>query len=386
MRDTKHTFLKLDKLQSEIETWFQQSSAHGEWSSNGKEITAAWLKEGLKPRSITRNIKWGTPVPLPGYEDKVIYAWFDACIGYISITANYTNDWKKWWQNPDNVQLYQFLGKDNVAYHTVIFPGSPIGTRDTWTTLHHLSTTEYLTYEGGKFSKSRGIGVFGDSAQKTGVHSDVWRYYLISHRPEAGDTEFNWDSFISANNNILLKNLGNFVSRVIKFVNSKNFNNIVPDYTQYHETYLVIIIAILKPLKSMLRLSTVLSISQQGNLFLQSNGLDNKFAVNEPLKCGAVIGLAVNLIHLLASLISPFMPDTAKTMNEQLRSEPLQIPDFWKGDSIKTGHEIGKVAFLFSNLKAEKGSGWRGLLSKRMPQEKRQRKHQRVPKQQQRRN
>ncbi|KAJ5097205.1 hypothetical protein N7456_007926 [Penicillium angulare] len=371
-RDTKHTFLELDKLQSEIESWFQHSSAHGEWSNNGKEITAAWLKDGLKPRSITRDIKWGTPVPLPGYEDKVIYAWFDACIGYISITANYTNDWKKWWQNPDDVQLYQFLGKDNVPYHTVIFPGSQIGTRDTWTKLHHLSTTEYLTYEGGKFSKSRGIGVFGDSAQKTGVPPDVWRYYLISHRPETSDTEFNWDSFISANNNILLKNLGNFVSRVIKFVNSKNFNNIVPDYTQYHESsfdtrkeqinsLLGDYNRKLEAVKIRAALSTVLSISQQGNLFLQSNGLDNKLAANEPLKCRAVIGLAVNLIHLLASLISPFMPDTANSMNEQLRSEPLQIPEYWKGDSIKPGHQIGKATFLFSNLKVEKASEWRGL-------------------------
>lgn len=371
-RDTKHIFLKLDKLQPEIESFFQHSTTHGAWSSNGKEITSAWLKEGLKPRSITRDMKWGTPVPLPGYEDKVIYAWFDACIGYVSITANYTDQWQKWWHNPDDVQLYQFLGKDNVAYHTVIFPGSQIGTRDTWTKLHHLSTTEYLTYEGGKFSKSRGIGVFGDSAQKTGVGSDVWRYYLVSHRPETGDTEFNWDAFISANNNLLLKNLGNFVSRVVKFVNSKNFNNIIPDYTQYHEPSFDIwkeqvneLLADyndkMNAVKLRGALASVLSISQQGNGFLQSNGLDNKLAENEPLKCAAVIGLAVNLIHLLASIISPFMPDTANSMNTQLQTEPLPIPDHWNSSSIKPGHQIGKAAYLFSNIKPEKGQEWRGL-------------------------
>lgn len=128
-------------------------------------------------------MRWGTAVPLPGYEKKVIYSWFDACIGYVSITACYT------WQNPENVQLYQFIGKDNVAYHSVIFPATQIGTREAWTKLRHLSTTDYLTYEGGKFSKSRGIGVFGDSAQKTGVLSDVWRFYLLSSRPETGDSE-----------------------------------------------------------------------------------------------------------------------------------------------------------------------------------------------------
>lgn len=365
-------FLELDKLRPEIELFFQQSATKGAWSNNGKEITSAWLKEGLKPRSITRDMKWGTPVPLPGYEDKVIYAWFDACIGYISITANYTDQWQQWWRNPDDVQLYQFLGKDNVAYHTVIFPGSKIGTRDTWTKLHHLSTTEYLTYEGGKFSKSRGIGVFGDSAQKTGVPSDVWRYYLISHRPETSDSEFNWDSFISANNNLLLKNLGNFVSRVVNFVNSKNFNYVVPDYTQYHELsfdmwkeqingLLADYIQKMDAVKLRGALSTVLSISQQGNVFLQSNSLDNKLAEKEPLRCAAVIGLAINLIHLLASVISPFMPDTAKSMNAQLRAEPLAIPDYWNANSIKPGHEVGKAAYLFSNIKPEKGQEWREM-------------------------
>jgi methionyl-tRNA synthetase len=369
-RDTKHIFLELDKLQPDIEQFFQQSAQKGAWSSNGKDITSAWLKEGLRARSITRDMKWGTSVPLPGYENKVIYAWFDACIGYVSITANYTDEWRKWWHNPEDVQLYQFLGKDNVAYHTVIFPGTQIGTQDTWTKLHHLSTTEYLTYEGGKFSKSRGIGVFGDSAQKAGVASDVWRYYLISHRPETSDTEFNWDAFIAANNNLLLKNLGNFVSRVIKFVNSKNYNNIVPDYTGYHEpafddwkatinALLAEYIQKLDAVKLRGALSTVLSISQQGNIFLQSNGLDNKLAANEPLKCAAVIGLALNLIHLLGSVIAPFMPDTANSINAQLRSEPRLVPDSWSADSIKPGHEIGKAAYLFSNIKPERAQEWR---------------------------
>lgn len=174
VRDTKHIFLELDKLQPEIEAFFRKSAIDGAWSSNGIEITNAWLKQGLQSRSITRDYKWGTPVPksLKGYEDKVIYSWFDACIGYVSITANYTDQWKQWWQ-PDpsvDVKLYQFLGKDNVPFHSVIFPGTQIGTKEPWTQLHHLSTTEYLTYEGGKFSKSRGIGVFGDSAEKTGTH------------------------------------------------------------------------------------------------------------------------------------------------------------------------------------------------------------------------
>lgn len=121
------------------------------------------------------------------------------------------------------------MAKDNVVYDNVEFPGTLMGTLDTWAKLHHLSTTEYLTYEGGKFSKSRGIGVFGDSAQETGVPSDIWRYYFLAHRPETSDSEFDWDSFIRVNNNALLKNLGNFVNRTVKFANSPHYRNIVPD-------------------------------------------------------------------------------------------------------------------------------------------------------------
>ncbi|KAF2728227.1 methionyl-tRNA synthetase [Polyplosphaeria fusca] len=369
-KDTKHIFLELDKLQPEIATFFQQSAENGAWTNNGKHITSAWLKEGLQPRSITRDIRWGTEVPLPGYQDKVIYSWFDACIGYVSITAQYTDQWEEWWRSPQHVQLYQFIGKDNVVYHSVIFPGSQIGTGETWTKLHHLSTTDYLTYEGGKFSKSRGIGVFGDSAQKTGIPSDIWRYYLLSHRPETGDSEFAWDSFISSNNNLLLKNVGNFVNRVLKYVNSQHCNNVVPNWTGYNEAsfdiwkreineLLTQYIRELDTVKLRSGLSTVLHISQQGNAFLQSNKLDNSLALNEPPKCAAVVGLAINLIHLLASIIAPYMPETANSINRQLRMDPLPILDHWNADSVKPGHEVGKAEYLFSRIKPEKAEEWR---------------------------
>lgn len=172
-RDSKHIFIRLDKLQPEIEEWVNKTSEGGQWSKNGRIITESWLKTGLKPRCITRDLTWGTPVPVLGYENKVMYVWFDACIGYISITANYTKEWEKWWKNKDEVKLYQFMGKDNVPFHTVVFPGSQIGTRESWTMLHHISTTEYLQYEGGKFSKSRGVGVFGNNARDTGIPPSV---------------------------------------------------------------------------------------------------------------------------------------------------------------------------------------------------------------------
>ncbi|KAH7308968.1 methionyl-tRNA synthetase [Stachybotrys elegans] len=369
-RETNHIFLELDKLQPEVDAFVQESSAIGQWSNIGKAITQSWLKEGLEPRSITRDMKWGTKVPLPGYEEKVIYPWFDACIGYVSITASYTDQWEKWWRNPEHVKLYQYLGKDNVVFHSVIFPATQIGTRDAWTKVHHLSATEFLMYEGVKFSKSRGIGVFGDSAQETGVASDVWRCFLLSARPETGDTEFTWDAFISYNNNLLLKNLGNFVSRVVKFVNSHNYDSIVPDWTEYHEPsfdsfkeditiQLTQYIQELDSQRLRAGISTVLSISQQGNGFLQSNKLDNNLFKNEPKKCAAVIGIAINLVHLLAALIAPYMPDTAKSINRQVCIEPLRIPDQWIADSIKPNHRIGKAEHLFRPIKMERAQEWR---------------------------
>ena len=121
--------------------------------------------------------------------------WFDAPIGYISITANYTKDWERWWKNKADVQLVQFMGKDNIPFHCVVFPSTLMAADKSWTLLHHVSCTEYLQYEGLKFSKSRGTGVFGDGARDSGIPSEVWRYYLLHNRPESADTVFLWEDF-----------------------------------------------------------------------------------------------------------------------------------------------------------------------------------------------
>ncbi|QDS76269.1 hypothetical protein FKW77_001662 [Venturia effusa] len=368
-RDTKHTFLLLDKLQPEIDRWQQESSTKGKWSQNGINIAQSWIRTGLEPRGITRDLKWGTPVPLPGYEKKVMYVWFDACIGYVSITACYSEEWEKWWRN-DDVELYQFMGKDNVPFHTVVFPGSQIGTGQKWTKLHHLSTTEYLNYEGGKFSKSRGVGVFGNNAQATGVPADIWRFYLLSHRPETSDSEFEWAAFISGNNDVLLKNLGNLVNRIVKFTLSKVYGGVVPDYTEYSDALLdehkrltnerlAEYVAELDAVKLRAGLVDALAISGLGNKLLQDAGLDNKLAASDPKKCAAVVGLALNHVHLLASLISPYLPATAKNILQQLNAEALQIPDQYSFDTIKPGHKLGEAALLFTQIKAEKEQEWR---------------------------
>ena len=220
-RLTEHYYLNLTTLEDKIVEFIDRSSKEGNWSSNSISISKGWIKSGLKPRSMTRDLNWGVKVPVEGMDNKVFYVWFDAPIGYISITANYTDEWEKWWKNPENVKLFQFMGKDNVPFHTVLFPASLIGTGDNWTMLHHISTTEYLNYETGKFSKSNNRGVFGDHVQEMPFIPSCWRYYLLANRPEAADSLFQWHDFKAKINEELLPNPGNLCNRVLKFVYTK---------------------------------------------------------------------------------------------------------------------------------------------------------------------
>lgn len=370
-RETKHVFLNLKMLQSEINEWFQKSSKVGAWPQNGISITQSWLTKGLEERSITRDLKWGTPIPLPGYENKVLYVWFDACIGYPSITAKYTKDWEQWWRNPEEVKLYQFMGKDNVPFHTVIFPGSQIGTKDKWTQLNHLSTTEYLNYENGKFSKSRGVGVFGDTAKETGIPPSVWRYYLISNRPETADTQFEWKSFILANNSELLSNFGNFVNRIIKFVNAK-FDGVIPEFPASYTDdtfdfpgYIADVNALLAEYVQLMEavklrdgIKKLMDVSAKGNLLLQGR-LDNANMANNPTRTNTVIGLALNLTYLLASLSSPFMPSIGDSIIRQLNAPLSPIPDKWTPDALSGGHKIGQPEYLFTKIDDKMEEEWR---------------------------
>lgn len=383
-RKTKHLYLKLDGLKEPLVEWFHGASKEGSWSTNAISITQAWIDKGLKPRGITRDLNWGIQVPTDvvgkEYALKKFYVWFDACIGYVSITKNYTDGpdsgpddklWEKWWKNPEHVKLYQFMGKDNVPFHTIIFPASLIGTGQNWTKLHKISTTEYLNYEGGKFSKSRGVGVFGTQVKETGVPIDVWRYYLLSRRPETADSEFMWQELVDGNNNELLKTLGNFCQRVIKFAAAK-LDSTVPDYTKhglddYLKNHVEAVngllaeyIAFLENCKMRDGLRIILAIAALGNKLLQDNKLDNKLFTEEPDRCAAVIGAGLNQIALLAHLISPYLPTTSKGIFEQLGLDTAAaIPDTFAVDAIKPGHKLGEAKHLFTQIAASRIEEWK---------------------------
>ncbi|KAF5359503.1 hypothetical protein D9756_003455 [Leucocoprinus leucothites] len=358
-----HMYLKLDVIQPRTEEWIKQSWKAGKWSPNAVinhegEIIDARLKGGLLPTPLTRDLSWGVPVPIEGEDvhgmkGKVLYVWFDAPIGYPSITANLTPEWKQWWFNPKDVKLYQFMGKDNVYFHTIYFPSVQIADGRDWTKLHHLSTTEYLNYEGGKFSKSKNRGVFGPAAKETGIPSSVWRYYLLSTRPETADAMFSWADCVAANNNVLLNNFGNFVNRALKFVSSQ-YGGVIPDGGDVPGDYTDAMDAV----KLRLGLQTVMLVSMRGNNYLQSSGLNKQLMTENPTRCAQVISRAINLIYVLSVLIYPFMPATSESILNQLNAPARAVPLSLSND-ILAGHHIGTPEHLFKKIEEKMIDVWR---------------------------
>lgn len=381
-RKTKHLYLRLNALQEQVAAWFESASKKGAWSGSALTITRSWLDKGFQPRAITRDLKWGVPIPkVDGlseeeYRSKVFYVWFDACIGYPSITKTYTDgddvngtNWEKWWRNPEDVSLYQFLGKDNVQFHSCVFPASQIGTGKKWTQVHRISSTEYLNYENGKFSKSRGVGVFGNNAKDTGIDPDIWRFYLLSRRPETSDSEFKWEEFIDGNNNELLKNIGNLVQRTLKFCAAKMggevpkaeyTDDIMENHKKEANKLLQSYNESMEATKLRQGVQTILAYSSLGNKLLQDNKLDGRLLTEEPARCATLISVAVSHIHLMAGLLSPYMPGTSEKILSQLGlEEKPSIPETWTFDSIPAGHKLGTPAVLFSVIPAAKLDEWR---------------------------
>ncbi|GAB2210012.1 hypothetical protein Droror1_Dr00015262 [Drosera rotundifolia] len=384
IRDTNHLFLELPLLNDKLVDYINTTSEAGSWSQNAIQQTNAWLKDGLKPRCITRDLKWGVPVPHENFKDKVFYVWFDAPIGYVSITACYTPDWEQWWKNPENVELYQFMGKDNVPFHTVMFPSSLLGTGENWTLMKSISVTEYLNYEDGKFSKSKGVGVFGNDVKDTSVPVEVWRYYLLTNRPEVSDTLFTWADLQAKLNNELLSNLGNFVNRVLSFIakpSDQGYCSVMPEAPgaeshaltrtlalkvgKYVEQY----VELMEKVKLKQGLKVAMSISGEGNVYLQESKFWKLYKEDKPA-CAIVMRTAAGLVYLLASLLEPFMPSFSLKVLSQLNMPPesqLSLSDEIKGieklknlwELIPAGHKIGTPEPLFKELKDEEVETYR---------------------------
>jgi methionyl-tRNA synthetase len=351
IRETRHLFIDLMAILPKLRTWIESAAEKGFWARNAVQMTYAWMRDGLKERCITRDLKWGIPVPLDGYRNKVFYVWFDAPIGYVSITAEHTPEWKSWWYAPDKVKLFQFIGKDNIPFHTVIFPCSQLGTGEPWTTLYHMSSTEYLNYEGGKFSKSKGVGVFGTDAMETGIPADVWRFYVYYNRPEKSDALFTWKDFQEKVNAELIGNLGNLVNRTLQFV-SRFYAGALPQGTVDEPFWQEVrkaeaeIADLLEKVELREAFRRIFALSSIGN---------KKFQDGEPWKGikenpAATAGLIWNLTYLvrdLAILASPYLPTTADRVAKTLGIGPIVWADLARLSGIAT---VEKPDLLFARL------------------------------------
>ncbi|MEU6243376.1 methionine--tRNA ligase [Streptomyces sp. NPDC047024] len=331
VRETKHLFLLQSKLQHEVEEWVARHEQ--DWPQLASSIARKWLTEGLHDRAITRDLDWGVPVPADTWpelaaEGKVFYVWFDAPIEYIGATKEWADqdpenrDWKSWWYEADDAVRYtQFMAKDNVPFHTVMFPATELGVREPWKKVDYVKAFNWLTYYGGKFSTSQKRGVFTDQALDI-LPADYWRYFLIANAPESDDSSFTWEHFTATVNKDLADTLGNFVNRVLSF-SRKRFGDEVPAGGEPGEAEARLgeeIAGLLAEYETQMEAlqfrkaaAALRALWSAGNSYLEEKAPWLEIKTD---KDGAALTLrtAMNLIHLYAVVSEPFIPASSAAM------------------------------------------------------------------------
>ncbi|MEU6535651.1 methionine--tRNA ligase [Streptomyces sp. NPDC047000] len=331
VRETKHLFLLQSKLQHEVEEWVSRHEA--QWPQLASSIARKWLTEGLHDRAITRDLDWGVPVPADTWpelaaEGKVFYVWFDAPIEYIGSTKEWADatggDWKSWWYDVDtDVRYTQFMAKDNVPFHTVMFPATELGIREPWKKVDYVKAFNWLTYYGGKFSTSQKRGVFTDQALDI-LPADYWRYFLIANAPESDDSSFTWEHFTATVNKDLADTLGNFVNRVLSF-SKKRFGDEVPAGGEpgEAETRLGEQIAELladyeshmESLQFRKAAAALRALWSAGNSYLEEKAPWLEIKTDKDA-AALTLRTAMNLIHLYAVISEPLIPATSAAMRQ----------------------------------------------------------------------
>ena len=379
MRETKHLYLRQSTMKDQLEEWIDTREG---WPVLTTSIAKKWLNDGdgLQDRGITRDLDWGIPVrkgdqDWPGMEGKVFYVWFDAPIEYIAcaqewVDADKGDDWERWWRTDkgaEDVTYTQFMGKDNVPFHTLSFPATILGSGEPWKLVDYIKSFNYLNYDGGQFSTSRGRGVFMDQALEI-LPADYWRWWLLSHAPESSDSEFTWENFQASVNKDLADVLGNFASRVTKFCRSK-FGETVPAGGLPGDREAALVTALTGKLReyethmqtievrkaaAALRAAWVL-----GNEYLQDAAPWTTFKT-DPEQAAMQIRLALNMIRLYAVISSPFIPDASAQLLAAMRSGD----DSWPEDVpaalslLPEGHAFDVPDVTFRKIADEERAGW----------------------------
>ena len=355
VRDTNHLYLRQSVLAGDIRAWVDSKTT---WPMLTRSIAYKHLDEGLIDRGITRDLAWGVPVayrgaPRPGFEHKVFYVWFDAPIEYIGATREWADggggDWRRWWrldEGADDVRYVQFMGKDNVAFHSVSFPATILGSREPWKTVDLLKSFNWLNWYGGKFSTSQGRGVFMDQALEL-LPADCWRWYLLANSPEGSDTAFTWEQFATAVNKDLADVLGNFINRILKFCETR-FEGRVPEggedgplETKLHADLsgrmaeLTDALAAIEIRKSAQALRAIWVL---GNEYLAEAAPWTAVKTDRE-RAGVVVRTALNLAAMFARLSAPFIPFSAAVIAEALGQSS---PTTWPGGTVAA--ELSHVA------------------------------------------
>ncbi len=352
MRETKHMYFKTSAMQDRLRKWIDSRVG---WPKTALAIANKWLDEGLRDSPITRDLKWGIPVNKPGYENKVFYVWFDAPWGYVSISQAANENWADWWHGGDDVHYAQFMGKDNVSFHSIFFPSQELAMDDNWKTVDVLKAMNFLNFEGAKVSKSTGNGIFLDDAIKI-APADYWRYALLASAPETDDTDFTINRFADIVNKDLNGMLGNFVSRVCKLT-QKNFGNNVPKSGNKNLELESKINEKLSELTLALDACEFRnSIAALRGLYAIANEYMTKMEPWTLVKNGdmdaaaAVLNECFQMIDLFARVSQPFIPDTAKKIqNIFVKTHDLSWPTKYE-HRIDDGIEFVVPENLFNRI------------------------------------
>ena len=379
-RDTKHLYLAQSQMRSQLQDWIDSKA---DWPVLTTSIAKKWLNDGdgLQDRGITRDLDWGIPVKngdqdWPGMEGKVFYVWFDAPIEYIAcaqewVDAGKGKDWERWWRTDkgaEDVTYTQFMGKDNVPFHTLSFPATILGSGEPWKLVDYIKSFNYLNYDGGQFSTSRGRGVFMDQALEI-LPADYWRWWLLSNAPETSDTEFTWELFQANVNKDLADVLGNFVSRVTKFCRSK-FGEAVPEGGAWGDQEQALIDELTSRIRTYEQYMDTMEVRKSaaelraiwvaGNEYLQAAAPWSTFKEN-PDQAAAQIRMALNLIRLYAVLSAPFMPDASETLMGAMQTED----DSWPADvqkaleALAPGHAFNVPDVTFRKITDDERDAWK---------------------------
>lgn len=360
IRGVKHWYFDLPKFSSQLRRFIEGNDC---LSANARQFSLNFIDEGLKPRAVTRDNKWGIPAPFPGAEGKTIYVWVEAVLGYVSATIEYFKNrgeearWKEFWFGGEAETLY-FIGKDNIPFHTIILPALLLAAGEGYNLPSGVSATEFLQFGGERFSKSHKVGIWIDEALEL-FPADYWRYFLISTRPESKDTCFSWEIFVEKVNADLNDTLGNFVHRTLTFVN-QYFGGAVPEAVSLDAYDRRVLKSVekkvakaaesLESLKFQAALRSVVDVSRLGNKYFNDKE-PWSLVKTDRQKAANTLFVAVQLVKALAVTLVPFVPFTAERLAEFLDLSEEALREWGEATKLlPAGHRIRKAEPLFSKI------------------------------------